>query len=702
MNRQAQSINGSVRLRAEATEDARSRPEQLSMRAGSHRPRFLHLALFFMAYVLGCAFATALAIAPGTDVSIWPPGGLMMATLILAPPPSWPWWILSGCLAEILGQFVWWQSPLPAALLIYVGNALEAAAGAWLINRTSRRRPIQLDTLREVLAFVVLGAGIAPVISATVGSAALAWFGVKSQTFTGAWPLWWVGDATGVLIVAPLALAVLQKWHGEARLSAARWIEAGVLGLILLGVAALSLSGYMPFAYIIMPPLLWAAVRFEFKGAVVCLTLLALITAFFTLSDPGHLVGDAASRRQKQLTLQLFLAVSAFSALIVAAISRQYQQALLTLRESERNLSQLINMVPSLIWRLTPDGTPVFFNKRAIDFFGLDVGDADKPSTSRLAAIIEAVAHPDDAAELARALGRCVATGEHFSMRYRLRRTDGAYRWMLGRAEPLRDDAGSILQWYGLTQDIDDEVRAQEALQQAADKLARASQAASLAELSASIAHEINQPLAAVVANSHACQRWLESDPPNMVRAQLTVGRIIRDANSAAEVVSRIRGLFKQAVQARSFSTLDPVLDEVRRWVADLAAKNATTIETQIDPGLPAITFDPVQIQQVLINLMRNAVEAMQASTRPRTVTVRARRNGDFVQVEVHDAGPGIEHPEKIFDAFFTTKESGMGMGLTISRSIVESHGGRLWVETSGKGGAAFIFTLPIEMPETS
>src|SRR5262245_36875368 len=213
----------------------------------SHRPQFLYLGLFFAAYVAGAGFAQLLAIVPGTGISIWPPSGLFIATLAIASRSSWPWWLLAGCLAELLANALWFHSPLPAALLIYAGNALEAMLGAWLVNRACGR-PVRLETLREVLAFIVLGAGVAPIASATVGSATLAWFGILSQTFVSAWPLFWIGDATGVLIVAPLAVVVIQNWRSKARLSSARWMEAGALGLIFLGIAALSLSGYLPFA----------------------------------------------------------------------------------------------------------------------------------------------------------------------------------------------------------------------------------------------------------------------------------------------------------------------------------------------------------------------------------------------------------------------------------------------------------------------
>ncbi|MER8815023.1 MASE1 domain-containing protein [Mesorhizobium sp. M0563] len=809
-------------------------------RVWSHRPQFLHLGLFITAYVLGCGFAQSLAIIPGTGISIWPPSGLFIATLVFASRYSWPWWVLGACLAELFSNFLWFHTPLPAAFLIFAGNALEAVAGAWLVNQTCKR-PVRLETLRDVLAFVVLAAGIAPVASATVGSAALAWFGIQSQTFATAWPLWWIGDATGVLIVAPLALVVFQNWRGKAQLSAARWMEACVLGLIFLGIAALSLSGYLPFAYIIMPPLLWAAVRFEFRGAAVALTVLALITAVFTISGASQFAGDPESQKHNQIMLQLFLAISAFSALVVAAISRQHQAAVLTLRESlealgdrERELSQLVDMVPSHVWRLRPDGDPTFFNKRMVDFLGLDVTDLDKPGISRLAAMIKAGVHPDDAAAFGDTLSHCLATGERFSMRYRLRRADGVYHWMSSRAEPMRDHTGRIVQWYGLCHDIDDqmqaeealrrselqlqqmidavpvriwsavptggpvyfnkryqdhfrsviadfealgeprieellqelvhpedapevlstllncfetgggsamrfrwretdgyrwaecrveprrdedgavvqwygvsldideEVRAQEALRQASDKLAQAAQAASLAELSASIAHEVNQPLAAIVANSHACHRWLSAAPPNVERAKITAERIIRDANSAADVVGRIRALFKQSTETRTNATLSSVIAEARDLVTEEAMRRGVRISVDIGSDIPLVAFDCVQIQQVLVNLIRNGMEAMDSGADDGVIKIRVRHIGDVVQTEVSDHGRGVEFPDRIFEPFFTTKEQGMGMGLAICRSIIESHSGRLWVEKNEPRGATFIFTLPIEAKAAS
>lgn len=434
-------------------------------RVWSDRPHFMHLSAFFAAYVLGCGFAEALAIIPDTGISIWPASGLFIATLAFTSRQSWPWWIVAGLLAELSGNLVWFHNPLPVAMLIFAGNTLEAMAGAWLVRRFDR--PIRLESLQEVLALTAL-AGIAPLVSATVNSATLAWFGI--QSFATAWPLFWLGDASGILIVTPLALVLFQDWRSGTGLPDARWVEACAVGLIFLGVAVLSFSDYLPFAYMIMPPLLWAAVRFEFRGAAVSLTLLAVIAAVFAISGNSQFAGDTGFPGGRQVVLHLFLAVSAFSALVVAAVSRQHQMALLTLSQREQELSQLVDMMPSHVWRLASDGEPTFFNRRMIDYLGFDVAAAARSGIGRLEAMMAGV-HPEDAAAFRDSLRQSLAAGRRFSMRYRLRRADGTYRWMASSAEPVRGQGATILQWYGLSTDIDEQVHAEDALRRSERQL---------------------------------------------------------------------------------------------------------------------------------------------------------------------------------------------------------------------------------------
>jgi PAS domain S-box-containing protein len=367
------------------------------------------------------------------------------------------------------------------------------------------------------------------------------------------------------------------------------------------------------------------------------------------------------------------------------------------LRSREQELSLLVDMVPSNLWRLTPDGETTLANKHMSDFLGLDLGDK-----SQLETVFDTIFHPDDVEEVSDALGRSLQTGERFSMKYRLRRADGAYRWMSGRAEPMRDESGRIVQWYGLCHDIDDQVHAEEALRRASDKLARATQAASLAELSASIAHEVNQPLAAIVAYSHACLRWLSAEPPNVERAKITAERITRDANSAADVVSRIRALFRRAPGTRSPEHINRLIGEVCRLTADEIAAKGIRVKTHLEPDLPLIALDHVQMQQVLVNLIRNGVEAMDAvAGDARVLQIRSCRDGaGALRVEVRDAGSGFTDAERVFEPFFTTKQHGMGMGLAVCHSIIESHGGRLWAANNETCGATVAFTLPLTPSE--
>lgn len=366
-----------------------------------------------------------------------------------------------------------------------------------------------------------------------------------------------------------------------------------------------------------------------------------------------------------------------------------------TLRERERALWQLVETLPAMIVCADPAGEPVYRSEQLRTYLGFGVDSLAEPGKTRLEHTLDEAIHPDERAAVKEHYARSLATGEPYLRKHRLRRFDGEYRWVETRAAPMRNETGAIVQWNVICLDIEGEVRAGEELRLAQERLARASQAASLAELSASIAHEVNQPLAAVVANSHACHRWLSADPPNLERAKTTADRIIRDANAAADVVSRIRALFRPSAEARETVTLDDVIAEARELMAEEALRRRIGLLVEVPAGTAAASVDRVQIQQVLVNLIRNGMEAMESGGADRTIRIRACRTDDAVRVEVSDTGSGIAAPDKIFESFFTTKDKGMGMGLAICRSIVEAHGGRLWAEANRPRGATFVFTLP-------
>lgn len=367
------------------------------------------------------------------------------------------------------------------------------------------------------------------------------------------------------------------------------------------------------------------------------------------------------------------------------------------LRQSERQLRQLVDTVPTMIWLMTPEGHPFYFNKRFVDWAGLSADDGASGAKRQFAQHVE-LFHPDDRAAVKAEFSKGFAAGKSLQHKGRLRRKDGAYRWIDSRFEPLRDEDGTILRWYGVNFDIDDEVRAQESLRLADERLARALRAASLSELSVSIAHELNQPLQAMVAHVSAFQNWLNADPPNFDHASRLSQKIIRNADAASQVISRVRALFNKTGTEPELIDLNDVIREVCDLLGDRLTSSGVKLDLDLDPHLPSTSADHIQMEQLVLNLVRNGIEAMEnISINVRRLRISSQwRDDGTIAVEVRDQGGGLSDPERIFDAFYTTKPDGMGMGLAICRSIIEAHCGRLWAENVEPSGACITFTLPV------
>jgi PAS domain S-box-containing protein len=269
-----------------------------------------------------------------------------------------------------------------------------------------------------------------------------------------------------------------------------------------------------------------------------------------------------------------------------------------------------------------------------------------------------------------------------------------ASRWFLQRDEQGRPAA--ILE---TNNDITERKRAEEALQKAQAELAHVTRLTTLGELTASIAHEVNQPLAAIVTNSNACLRWLAGEPPNLDKTRQAIGRIIKDGNRASEVISRIRALVKNAPPRKDWVDVNEIIVEVIGLARSEVDRNRIFLKSHLSSDLPLVLGDRVQLQQVILNLIINGVEAMsRLMNGPRELLVSSGKDeANGLLVAVRDTGVGLESANlnQLFDAFFTTKPDGMGMGLAISRSIIEAHDGRLWATANSPQGAVFQFTLP-------
>jgi PAS domain S-box-containing protein len=484
----------------------------------------------------------------------------------------------------------------------------------------------------------------------------------------------------------------------------------------------------------------------------------------------------------------------------------------------ERELSVIVNTVPALAWSARPDGSAEFFNQHYLAYVGLPLEQLQGSGWT-------VAVHPDDLGALIAAWQSMMGAGKAGEVEGRLRRFDGEYRWFLFRTNPMLDESGNILKWYGTNTDIDDRKRAEEqfrrseafltegqklsrignfswlvatddlkwsdqlyrifefelgvpvtfeligsrvhpedlpllydmigkaqrgvsdfeyehrllmpdrsikylhlighgtrdregrqeyigavqdvtqrrlseeALGKARSELANVARVTSLGVLTASIAHEVNQPLSGIVTNASTCLRMLSADPPNVEGARETARRAIRDGNRASDVVTRLRTLYSN----KDLSPESMDLNEATREVTSLSLSELQSkrviLRHELADDLPPVIGDRIQLQQVILNLLRNASDAMSGvDDRPRELLIRTECDeGDRVRLSVKDAGVGFtpQAADKLFEAFFTTKSDGMGIGLSISRSIIEAHRGRLWATANDGPGATFAFSIP-------
>ena len=362
------------------------------------------------------------------------------------------------------------------------------------------------------------------------------------------------------------------------------------------------------------------------------------------------------------------------------------------LRRSEAFLAkgQRLSLTGTFSWKVAAD--EIIWSEQIYRIFEFD------PSVRVTLELIGNRVHPDDMPLLFDMVERARGDGGDFEYDHRLQMPDGSVKYLHLIGHGTRDKDGH-LEYIGAVQDVTQRWLAEQALGEARSELARVARVASLGTLTASIAHEVNQPLSGIVTNASTCLRMLAAEPPNVEGARETAQRTIRDGNRASDVIKRLRALFSK----RKATTESLDLNEATREVLALSLgdlhRNRVILEAKLASALPTVTGDRVQLQQVILNLLQNASDAMSnVDDRPRRLLVRTEQDdGDHVRVMVQDAGVGFppQDAERLFDAFYTTKDNGMGIGLSVSRSIVERHHGRLWAVPNDGPGATVSFSIP-------
>lgn len=371
----------------------------------------------------------------------------------------------------------------------------------------------------------------------------------------------------------------------------------------------------------------------------------------------------------------------------------ELQRAGEALRDPEEKFHQLANNIQEIFWMVDAVTKQAIYVNPAFEHItGRTIESLlDAPLSYR------EIIHPDDRLHVLRTLDEAASTGI-FDEEFRIVRPDGTIRWVSAQGFPIRDGQGRLYRLAGAVQDMTQRKWAEQDLRESHAELARVARTVTMGEVAASISHEIQQPLTAIVAAGSATLHWLARQPPSLVEAREAVSKVIRDANHASAVIERIRDLLKGSSPQLKPLDVNEVVPEVLALVTNDLVKGGVVARTVLAADLPVVPGDRVLLQHVLLNLTMNALDAMSMVTgRPRELLIQSTKDSDGVLIQVQDSGKGIDSGQlpRIFEPFFTTKAEGIGLGLSISRSIIEAFGGRLWAASASPHGAVFQFTLP-------
>jgi PAS domain S-box-containing protein len=361
------------------------------------------------------------------------------------------------------------------------------------------------------------------------------------------------------------------------------------------------------------------------------------------------------------------------------------------LRESEQNLRSVIDGIAGLVAVAGPTGELETVNRQVLDYFRRPAEELKNWGTIN-------IVHPEDLPRIVDIFQKSIAAGVPFHYETRLKRFDGEFRWFDARFAPIRDETGRVIRWYVLLTDIEDRTEAQARLQQMQLEFAHINRVSTMGELAASLSHEITQPIASARNNARAALNFLDKQTPDLTEVREALDCIVGDADRAGDILGRIRDQIRKAPTRKDHFDPNAAITEVIALARNAVVRTGVSVQTRLADRLPPVHGDRVQLQQVVLNLILNAVEALSSvDAGARELLISTEQDHDGVLVAVRDSGPGIDPKllERVFDAFYTTKSSGTGMGLSICRSIIGAHGGRLWVEANEPRGAVFQFTLP-------
>jgi len=650
------------------------------------------------AYYLATRIAWVLCF-PDSKVSLFfPPHAVLVSILLLVPTRHWwAYTLAAACSHYFATQQEGWPPlyALHCEVFDAVQNILLAAGIRFFI-----KSPFNRISLREAIIFVLIAVLIVPVGTAFWGAA----FTVSNGFGTNYWVEWRNLSVSNGVTAIVLVPAILQGVHvfRAKRINAApgRILEACVLVVSLLAVGWLAF-GRLPagpdtspaLLYAPIPLLIWAALRFGLGGMSASVLILTILAIWGTMQGRGPFLTQTPA--ENALALQLFILMAATPLLLLAVAIEDERRSKEALRVSEERMSLAAESAQLALWDWVLANDLIWVEDRGL--FGFP---PDSPvDHTTLAGHV----HPDDRTLRAAAIQRALTNGGNYESEFRIILANGSVRWVSARGRsPIPVAGGAPTRILGIAIDITPQKQAGVEAQLQREELAHLSRVATLSALSGSLAHELRQPLVSIMLNAEAGQRYLSQDKPDLEEIRAIFDDIVSADGRADEIIARLRDLMRRGEVALQPVCVNKSLEELLRLTRTDFIERGVSVTNLSTADLPPAMTDRVQLQQILLNLIVNACDAMASNAlddRKLTITTFIEQNE--LRIGVLDCGVGLPQDiESMFQPFHSTKKGGLGMGLSICRTLVSAHGGRLWAERGEGRGAAFYVALPLAKRE--
>ena len=654
-----------------------------------------------VSYYVATQIAWALTF-PDSKVSLFfPPQAVLLCILLLVPTRHWWAYVLGTASAHFLAtQQAHW--PPLYALTCEAFDAVKcvsAAAGIRILIKS----PLKAITLRDAILFVLIAVVLVPFGTAFWGAYFTISYGFGTQYWTE-WRNLGVSNAVTTVVLVPTFL--LGAYHlfveRPRALSPRRLLEAALVGActVALGIFVFDTTPAGPntspaLLYTPIPLLIWAALRFGLGGISVSMLLITVQAIWGTMRGHGPFL--AQTPIQNALELQLFLLVTATPLMLLAVVIEEERHSKEALRESANLMGLAADAGTLAMWVWDISGNEVWMTERGRSLFGL------KPDARLDFAAISDRVHPEDRTAREQAIKQALQTRGEYEVEYRLQQADGMARWIYGRGRCVGPDDGTGPKLFGVSMDVTARKQAEASAAQKRAELEHVARVATLGELTTTLTHELRQPLAAILVHSYIGARLLDAPEPDLQEVRSTLSDICEVTEHAGGVIDGLSAMLKRDSTAPDLTNVDlnTVIRIVERIVYGDAMLHKVTVHLDLSSDVRPVKGDSVQLQQVILNLMLNAFGAMSGTGLDGARHLVVRTNSidkSNLLIEVQDSGTGIaaEKLESIFDPFVTSKPDGLGMGLSICRSIIERHGGKISAANNPDRGAKFSITLPV------